>query len=89
VEKVPMEMILGHSLHGMDIHYLVPTEENLRKAMDRYMERQDGELVGVRVDKTRKILQGFHEVERLDCARIDSWYKVILMRWETEHGGGD
>jgi hypothetical protein len=53
VEKVHMEMILRHSLNGMDVHYLVPTEENLRKAMDRYMERQDGELAGVRADKTR------------------------------------
>ena len=45
-EKVHMEMILGHSLYGMDVHYLVPTEESLRKAMERYMERQDGGACG-------------------------------------------
>ena len=54
VEMAHMEMILGHSLRGMDVHYLVPPEEDLRKVMDRYMERQDGELVGVRVDKTKE-----------------------------------
>ena len=79
-------MIPGQKLKGMDVHYLVRTEESLRKAMERYME---WELVGVRVDKTKEYLQGFYEVERLDCAQIDFWYKVIPMRWETEYRGGD
>ena len=36
VDKVYRDVILGHSLKGMDVHYVVPTEENLRSAMDKY-----------------------------------------------------
>jgi integrase len=36
VDKVHRDLILGHSLQGMDIHYMAPSEEDLRQAMDRY-----------------------------------------------------
>jgi hypothetical protein len=54
VDKARRDMIPGQKLKGMDVHYLVPAEENLRKAMDRYMERRDGELLGVRADKAKE-----------------------------------
>lgn len=36
VDKVYRDTILGHSLKGMDKHYVVPPEEDLHKAMDTY-----------------------------------------------------
>lgn len=36
IEKVHRDTILGHSLQGMDIHYVVPKEEDLTEAMRRY-----------------------------------------------------
>jgi integrase len=56
LDKAHRDMILGHSLQGMDVHYLVPTEEALRKAMDRYTKWLDGEVSKVGVDKIEKVL---------------------------------
>jgi integrase len=56
LDKAHRDMILGHSLHGMDVHYLVPTEESLRNAMDRYTEWLDGEVSKVRVDRIKEVL---------------------------------
>ena len=36
VDKVHRDVILGHSLKGMDIHYLAPSDESLRDAMEKY-----------------------------------------------------
>ncbi len=36
VDKVYRDVILGHSLKGMDVHYIVPTEEDLTRAMATY-----------------------------------------------------
>ncbi len=36
VDKVHRDVILGHSLKGMDIHYLVPSDESLSNAMEKY-----------------------------------------------------
>ena len=44
MDKVHRDMILGHSLKGMDVHYLVPSEENLTNAMKRYTEWLDNNL---------------------------------------------
>jgi len=41
VDKVYRDSILGHSLKGMDIHYIVPTDEALTLAMDRYTRWMD------------------------------------------------
>ena len=38
VEKVYRDSILGHRLEGMDARYIVPTDEALTKAMDRYIK---------------------------------------------------
>jgi hypothetical protein len=44
VDKVHRDLILGHSLKGMDVHYLAPSEESLKKAMDQYTEWLDKKI---------------------------------------------
>jgi integrase len=36
VSKVHCDLILGHSLQGMDAHYIWPDDDTLRQAMERY-----------------------------------------------------
>jgi integrase len=50
VDKVYRDTILGHSLQGMDIHYMVPSEDDLHRAMARYTEWLDGQLANVSQD---------------------------------------
>ena len=49
---------LGHSLQGMDVHYMAPSEEDLHRAMARDTEWSDGQLnlqsVDHSVDRTKK-----------------------------------
>jgi integrase len=45
MDKAHRDMIIGHSLQGMDVHYLIPTEDSLREAMDRYTQWLDGRLL--------------------------------------------
>jgi len=35
-KKVHRDLILGHSLKGMDVHYLAPSDDSLKEAMDKY-----------------------------------------------------
>ncbi len=51
VDKVHRDIILGHSLHGMDIHYMAPSEDDLQRAMARYTEWLDGQLSLQNVDQ--------------------------------------
>ena len=44
VDKVHRDVILGHSLQGMDAHYLKPTDEDLKKAMEKYTVWFDNQL---------------------------------------------
>ncbi len=44
LDKVFRDTILGHSLQGMDAHYLAPSEDDLKQAMDRYTEWLDGQV---------------------------------------------
>lgn len=47
VDKVHRDLILGHSLQGMDIHYMAPSEEDLHQAMAKYtnwLDKQAGNL---------------------------------------------
>jgi integrase len=41
MDKVYRDMILGHSLSGMDVHYLAPTEETLKNEMDKFTKWLD------------------------------------------------
>jgi integrase len=45
MDKAHRDMIIGHSLQGMDVHYLIPTEDSLKEAMDRYTQWLDGRLL--------------------------------------------
>ncbi len=44
VDKVYRDTILGHSIQGMDRYYIVPTDKDLSKAMERYTQWVDLEL---------------------------------------------
>ncbi|MDD2901562.1 MAG: tyrosine-type recombinase/integrase [Syntrophales bacterium] len=44
VDKVYRDTILGHSLQGMDAHYISPSEDDLHQAMARYTEWLDGQI---------------------------------------------
>ncbi len=47
VDKVYRDTILGHSLHGMDIHYISPSEEDLHRAMGIYTAWLDTQIQSV------------------------------------------
>ena len=44
IDKVYRDTILGHSLRGMDIHYMAPSESDLKRNMDRYTSWLDNQL---------------------------------------------
>jgi integrase len=51
VDQVHRDVILGHSLHGMDAHYMAPSIDDLHRAMARYTEWLDGQLILASVDQ--------------------------------------
>ena len=44
VDKVFRDLILGHSLKGMDVHYMSPDDDALRNAMEKYTAYIDGQI---------------------------------------------
>jgi integrase len=42
--KIYCDLILGHSLQGMDVHYVVPDDETLRQAMAKYTDWLDDKI---------------------------------------------
>ena len=54
VDKAHRDLILGHSLEGMDVHYIAPDEHTLKQAMEKYTAWVDKQLevVSVNVDQT-------------------------------------
>jgi hypothetical protein len=44
VDKVYRDKILGHSVKGMDVHYLRLAEEDLHRAMDKFTAWIDGQI---------------------------------------------
>jgi len=44
VDKVRRDAIVGHSLKGMDVHYIVLSDESLRESMDRYTRWLDEQI---------------------------------------------
>ncbi|MBC8430950.1 MAG: hypothetical protein H8D96_03425 [Desulfobacterales bacterium] len=36
VDKVHRDLILRHSLKGMDVHYMALSDDSLKEAMDKY-----------------------------------------------------
>lgn len=47
VDKIYRDCILGHSLEGMDVHYMAPSEEDLHIAMDYYTMWFDNEVTKI------------------------------------------
>ena len=45
VDKVFRDVILGHSLQGMDARYLKPTDNDLFKAIEKYTEWFDSQML--------------------------------------------
>jgi integrase len=52
VGKVYRDLILGHSLKGMDKHYLSPSEDTLTEAMDKFTRWFDSQLENANVDQS-------------------------------------
>jgi len=50
-------MIVGHSLKGMDVYYLAPTEDSLREAMNKYTQWLDKQLDAAQETADQKIDQ--------------------------------
>ena len=41
---VHRDLILGHSLRGMDVHYIAPDEDSLKLAMEKYTKWLDDQI---------------------------------------------
>ena len=56
VSAVYRDVILGHSLTGMDVHYMAPSASDLVNAMDKYTQWMDSEfaIVDQSVDQVNK-----------------------------------
>jgi len=52
VDKAHRDMIVGHSLHGMDAIYLVEDDEALRAAMDKFTKWIDKQLNTANINQT-------------------------------------
>ena len=55
VDKVHRDTILGHSLQGMDVHYLVPYEDVLKQAMGKYSRWLDEQLASAKTEQEKKV----------------------------------
>jgi len=44
VDRVHRNMILGHALEGMDVHYMVGTDEALKGAMNKFTQWVDAQI---------------------------------------------
>lgn len=57
VDKTYRDKIAGHTLQGIDVHYIILTENDLHHAMDKYTKWIDSEIVNVdqTVDQTQII----------------------------------
>jgi integrase len=47
IDKVHRDLILGHSLQGMDVHYMAPDDETLKEAMEKYTRWIDNQIANV------------------------------------------
>jgi hypothetical protein len=54
VGKVHRDLILGHSLQGMDAHYLAPSIEDLHREMEKYTTWLDDKIASVSKNVSNK-----------------------------------
>ena len=59
LDKAHRDIILGHSLQGMDAHYLKPSDEDLRKAMDKYTEWLDEKVSEISSSYGNRLIEKF------------------------------
>jgi len=52
VDKAYRDTILGHSLEGMDAHYVVPNDKTLTEAIEKYTAWIDGEVKKTNLDQS-------------------------------------
>jgi integrase len=57
VDKAHRDLILGHSLKGMDVYYIAPTEKTLAEAMSKYTEWVDQNLETASANVTQSVTQ--------------------------------
>jgi integrase len=57
VDKVHRDLILGHSLKGMDVYYMAPTEKTLAEAMTKYTEWADLNFETISANVTQTVTQ--------------------------------
>lgn len=58
VDKAMRDVIMGHSLKGMDAYYLKPTDEDLVEAMRRYTEWLDVQIANADASVAQNVAQG-------------------------------
>jgi integrase len=58
VDKALRDVILGHSLRGMDAYYLKPSDEDLQTAMGRYTAWLDAQMKNVAQNVAQKAKRG-------------------------------
>jgi len=63
IDKVHRDMIIGHSLKGMDVHYIVPDEDALKEAMEKYTKWLDV--------KSANVTQTVTQNEKIDRIEAD------------------
>jgi hypothetical protein len=51
VDKAFRDLFVGHSSGDMDMHYLKPSDEDIHRAMGRFTEWFDREVVSANVDQ--------------------------------------
>jgi integrase len=61
IDKIYRDLILGHSLKGMDIHYLAPSEKSLKDAMNKYTIWLDGQIAEARKMLTKLLTKNKEE----------------------------
>jgi hypothetical protein len=62
IDKIYRDLILGHSLKGMDIHYLAPSEESLKNAMNKFTIWLDGQIAETQKTLTEPLTETKKEV---------------------------
>jgi len=55
IDKAYRDTILGHSLRGMDARYIVPSDEALRVAMERYTAFMDAQIEEMKAKKKTNV----------------------------------
>lgn len=58
VDKVYRDTIMGHSLKGMDVHYTVPSDEDLKGAMKLYTDWLNREIDAAKNEAEAEVAEG-------------------------------